>query len=80
MAVKLDPDMQAANIAVLGEAAPGLVPGDQPSPPVHQSAGDRMVPPERRGRQRISAEYATAAIRGQSDALMQLADNEQRPY
>ena len=62
MAVKLDPDMQAANIAVLAEAALDLVPGDQPPPPVHQGAGDRMVPPERGGRQRISAEYAAAAI------------------
>ncbi|HZB94461.1 MAG TPA: hypothetical protein VE268_00745, partial [Herpetosiphonaceae bacterium] len=32
------------------------------------------------GEQIVDEEYATAAIRGQSESLMALADSQQRPY
>ena len=46
--IKLDPEIQAANIARARRGGAQLLPGDQPPPPVHQGAGDRVVSARKR--------------------------------
>jgi len=77
---KLDPEIQVANVAVLGEAARASYLAISHRRLFIKALVTEWYRQKEEGEQRISAEYATAAIRGQSDALMQLADSEQRPY
>lgn len=78
--VKLDPDIQAQNIAVLAQAAI-----DSYLAISHRRLFIKTIVMEwyrqkEDGEQVINYDYAEAAIRGQSDSLALLADDGQRPY
>jgi hypothetical protein len=46
----------------------------------HVSRDARWYRQKEDGQQVVSADYAAAAIRGQSESLLELADVGQRPY
>jgi hypothetical protein len=78
--VRLDPEIQAANIAVLSEAARNSYLAISHRRLFIKALVTEWYRQKEEGQQAIAAEYGTAAIRGQSDALMALADSAQRPY
>ena len=78
--VKLDPALQAANLAVLSEAARASYLAISHRRLFIKALVTEWFRQKEEGEQQISAEYAAAAIRGQSETLLQLADSQQRPY
>jgi hypothetical protein len=78
--VKLDPNIQAANIATLSEAARASYLAISHRRLFIKALVTEWFRQKEEGQTPLSAEYAAAAIRGQSEALMQLADSAQRPY
>ncbi|HWQ12156.1 MAG TPA: BREX system ATP-binding domain-containing protein [Roseiflexaceae bacterium] len=78
--VRLDREIQAANIAALSEAARASYLAISHRRLFIKALVTEWYRQKEEGEQPLGAEYAVAAIRGQSDALMHLADGEQRPY
>lgn len=79
-ATKLDADAQARNIATLSEAARSSYLAISHRRLFIKALVTEWYRQMEEGQQAIGAEYATASIRGQSDALSTLADGQQRPY
>jgi hypothetical protein len=78
--VKLDANVQATNIATLSEAARASYLAISHRRLFIKALVTEWFRQKEEGEGPVSAEHAAAAIRGQSEALMQLADSEQRPY
>src|SRR6266511_5711254 len=78
--VGLDPDAQAANIAVLSEAALNSYLAISHRRLFIKALVTEWYRQKEEGQRAITPEYAAAAIRGQSEALMALADAGQSPY
>jgi hypothetical protein len=78
--VKLDPELQAANINVFGEAARNSYLAISHRRLFIKALVTEWYRQKEEGEQALSEEYAAAAIRGQSESLMALADSSQRPY
>lgn len=78
--VKLDADIQATNIATLSEAARASYLAISHRRLFIKALVTEWFRQKEEGEGPVSIEHASAAIRGQSEALMQLADSEQRPY
>lgn len=78
--VKLNPEIQAANIATLSEAARNSYLAISHRRLFIKALITEWYRQKEEGEIAFSAEYAAAAIRGQSDALDMLADKGQRPY
>ncbi|MEI8166513.1 MAG: BREX system ATP-binding domain-containing protein [Chloroflexales bacterium] len=78
--IKLDPETQAANIATFSEAARASYLAISHRRLFIKALVTEWFRQKEDGEQQIGAEYAAAAIRGQSETLMQLADSTQRPY
>jgi hypothetical protein len=78
--VKLDAGTQAANIAVLSDAARNSYLAISHRRLFVKALVTEWYRQKEEREQVLNDEYAAAAIRGQSDALMALADTEQRPY
>jgi hypothetical protein len=79
-AFRLNPEIQAANVAALSEAARSSYLAISHRRLFIKALVTEWFRQKEEGEQAIGAEYAAAAIRGQSDALMAMADGEQRPY
>jgi hypothetical protein len=79
-AVKLDPAIQAGNITAFSEAARASYLAISHRRLFIKALVTEWFRQKEEGERAVSDEYAAAAIRGQSDALMQLADSAQRPY
>jgi|APCry1669189070_1035195.scaffolds.fasta_scaffold01337_4 P-loop Domain of unknown function (DUF2791) len=77
---RLNPEIQAANIATFSEAARNSYLAISHRRLFIKALVTEWFRQKEEGEQAISAEYASAAIRGQSAALMAQADDEQRPY
>lgn len=77
---KLDATIQAENIAVFSEAARNSYLAISHRRLFIKALVTEWYRQKEEGEQVVNADYATAAIRGQSDALMALADTAQRPY
>jgi hypothetical protein len=78
--IKFNADIQARNIEILSQVA-----RDSYLAISHRRLFVKTIVTEwyrqkELGEQVINVEYAEAAIRGQSDSLLQLADDEERPY
>ncbi len=78
--IKFNADIQARNIEILSQVA-----RDSYLAISHRRLFVKTIVTEwyrqkELSEQVINVEYAEAAIRGQSDSLLQLADNEERPY
>src|SRR5262245_8858348 len=78
--VKLNPEIQAANIATLSEAARNSYLAISHRRLFIKALVTEWYRQKEDGEQVVDAEYAAAAIRGQSEALMALADARQSPY
>ncbi len=78
--VHLNAEIQTANIATLSEAARNSYLAISHRRLFIKALVTEWYRQKEEGEQTISAEYAAAAIRGQSEALMALADSTQRPY
>jgi hypothetical protein len=78
--VKLDPEIQAATIATFSDAARSSYLAISHRRLFIKALVTEWYRQKEDGQQAVSPEYAAAAIRGQSDALMRLADTQQRPY
>jgi P-loop Domain of unknown function (DUF2791) len=78
--VRLDPDAQAQNIATLSEAARASYLAISHRRLFIKALVTEWFRQKEEGQNLIGADYAAAAIRGQSEALMSLADTQQRPY
>ena len=78
--VKLDPHIQAENIAVLSEAARNSYLAISHRRLFIKALVTEWYRQKEEAEQVITAEFAEAAIRGQSERLMALADSMQRPY
>jgi bacteriophage exclusion system BrxC/D-like protein len=78
--VKLNPDIQAENIRVLSEAARNSYLAISHRRLFVKALVMEWFRQKEEGEQVIPMEYADALIRGQSDALQQLADEQQSPY
>ncbi len=79
-AVKLDPDIQAQNIDILAQAATESYLAISHRRLFVKTIVMEWYRQKEEGEQVINIEYAEAAIRGQSDSLVLLADEGQRPY
>ena len=79
-AFRLNPEVQAANIATFSEAARSSYLAISHRRLFIKALVTEWFRQKEEGEQAVSSEYAAAAICGQSDALMALADGEQRPY
>jgi len=79
-AAKLDPTLQAENIAIFSEAARNSYLAISHRRLFIKALVTEWYRQKEDGEQLITGEYATAAIRGQSESLMALADTMQRPY
>jgi hypothetical protein len=77
---KLDPDIQSQNIAILSDVARNSYLAISHRRLFIKALVTEWYRQKEEGEQVISTEYATAAIRGQSETLMALADSQQRPY
>jgi hypothetical protein len=77
---KLDPEIQAANIAIFSEAARASYLAISHRRLFIKAIVTEWYRQKEEGEQTMSPEYATATIRGQSESLMALADEMQRPY
>jgi hypothetical protein len=78
--VRLDHEIQTANIHILSEAARQSYLAISHRRLFVKALVTEWFRQKEAGEQRLNLEYATALIRGQSDALNLLADEEQRPY
>jgi hypothetical protein len=78
--VKLNPDIQAQNIEILAQAATESYLAISHRRLFVKTVVMEWYRQKEDGEQVINLEYAEAAIRGQSDSLALLADDEQRPY
>ncbi|HSH82862.1 MAG TPA: BREX system ATP-binding domain-containing protein [Herpetosiphonaceae bacterium] len=78
--VSLDPHTQAGNIAVLSEVARNSYLAISHRRLFIKALVTEWYRQKEDGEHIISAEFAEAAIRGQSERLMALADASQRPY
>ncbi len=78
--VKLTPDLQAANITVISDAARNSFLAVSHRRLFIKALITEWYRQKEEGEQALTVEWATAAIRGQSDALDALADSRQRPY
>ena len=78
--VKFDPTLQNANIAVFGEAARNAYLAISHRRLFIKALVTEWYRQKEEGEVDVTTEYATAAIRGQSESLMVLADAQQRPY
>jgi hypothetical protein len=78
--VKLNPDVQAQNIDILAQAAIESYLAISHRRLFVKTTVMEWYRQKEEGEQIINLEYAEAAIRGQSDSLALLADDEQRPY
>ena len=79
-ATRLDPDIQATNIAVLSEAARSSYLAISHRRLFIKALVTEWYRQKEEGQRVIDGEYAAAAIRGQSESLAALADSAQRPY
>ncbi len=79
-ATKLDPEIQAANIALFSEVARNSYLAISHRRLFIKALVTEWYRQKEEGEQIVDEEYATAAIRGQSESLMALADSQQRPY
>lgn len=79
-ATKLEPELQTENIAVLGEAARNSYLAISHRRLFIKALITEWFRQKEEGEQPITPEYAAAAIRGQSETLMALADEMQRAY
>ena len=77
---KLDPEIQAANIAVLSDAARNSYLAISHRRLFVKALVTEWYRQKEEGEQVLDPEYAAAAIRGQGEALMALADARQSPY
>ena len=77
---KLDPHLQADNIAVFGEAARNTYLAISHRRLFIKALVTEWFRQSADGEQPVTPDYAAAAIRGQSESLMALADDTQRPY
>jgi hypothetical protein len=77
---KLDPSLQAGNIAVLSEAARESYLAISHRRLFIKALVTEWYRQKEEGERLVSPEYAAAAIRGQSEQLDALADAGQRPY
>jgi bacteriophage exclusion system BrxC/D-like protein len=78
--VGLDPDAQAANIDVLAEAALDSYLAISHRRLFIKALVTEWYRQKEEGERAVDADYAAAAIRGQSETLMELADSRQSPY
>ncbi|MDZ4719320.1 MAG: BREX system ATP-binding domain-containing protein [Roseiflexaceae bacterium] len=78
--VKLTPDLQAANITIISDAARNSFLAVSHRRLFIKALITEWYRQKEEGEQALTVEWATAAIRGQSDALDALADSRQRPY
>ena len=78
--VKLDPTIQAGNIEVFSEAARNSYLAISHRRLFIKALVTEWFRQKEEGERFVDEEYATAAIRGQSESLMALADSQQRPY
>lgn len=78
--VHLNAEIQAANIATLSEAARSSYLAISHRRLFIKALVTEWYRQKEEGEQTVSTDYAAAAIRGQSEALMALADSAQRPY
>ncbi len=78
--IKLDPDIQSQNIALLSEVACHSYLAISHRRLFVKTLVTEWFRQKEQGELVINTDYAEAAIRGQSDALMALADEMQRPY
>ena len=78
--LKLDADIQAQNIALLSEVACQSYLAISHRRLFVKTLVTEWYRQKEQGERVINADYAEAAIRGQSDSLMALADEMQRPY
>jgi hypothetical protein len=79
-AVKLDPAVQAGTISTFSEAARASYLAISHRRLFIKALVTEWFRQKEEGEGAVSADYAAAAIRGQSEALIQLADSAQRPY
>jgi hypothetical protein len=78
--LKLDADIQAGNIATLSEAARASYLAISHRRLFVKALITAWFRQKEEGERPLSLEEATAAIRGQSDTLLALADEAQQPY
>lgn len=78
--IKLDAATQSENIAAFSDAARNSYLAISHRRLFIKALVTEWYRQKEDGEQVVSADYATAAIRGQSDALMALADSAQKPY
>jgi hypothetical protein len=77
---KLNPEIQAANIAIFSDAARNSYLAISHRRLFIKALVTEWYRQKEEGERVVDAEYAAAAIRGQSEALMALADVRQSPY
>ncbi|GAC1361145.1 MAG: ATP-binding protein [Herpetosiphon sp.] len=78
--IRMDPAIQSANLAVFSDAARNSYLAISHRRLFIKALVTEWYRQKEDGEQLIGSEYAAAAIRGQSDSLMTVADNLQRPY
>lgn len=78
--VRLEPAIQAENVALLAEAALKSFLAISHRRLFVKALVTEWFRQKEEGEQVINAEYANRLIRGESDALLALADDDQRPY
>ena len=79
-AIRLDHDIQAQNIALFSEAARNSFLAISHRRLFVKAIVTEWYRQKEEGEQVVNAEYAERVIRGQSDALLALADDMQAPY
>jgi hypothetical protein len=79
-ATRLDPELQATNLGIFSEAALNSYLAISHRRLFIKALITEWYRQKEEGEQPIRAEYAAAAIRGQSESLIALADTMQRPY
>ena len=79
-AIRLNPEIQAQNISTLSAAARGSFLAISHRRLFVKALVTEWFRQKEEGERTLEEAYAVAAIRGQSDTLMALADSEQRPY
>lgn len=78
--VKLTPELQSANIMVISDAARSSFLAVSHRRLFIKALITEWYRQKEEGERALSLEWATATIRGQSEALETLADSQQRPY
>jgi hypothetical protein len=78
--IKLNPEIQATNIAILSEAARNTFLAISHRRLFIKALITEWYRQKEEGEQPLSSEHASASIRGQSELLDSLADRSQRPY